>query len=228
METQKVAMYEHLTTFFGGPPNTFHNSLYSEWARHEWGMLVTGNVIVSPLHLTLGRDITVPEQITDATLQPFRSLASAMHGIGFDSEPSTHGASGPLAIMQLNHAGRQSSNFLGGRYPFEPPLAPSSLRVSSKSKAIISTLFHWILFQRPRPMSLQDIDSLVTAFVKGAEVALKSGFDGVQLHVAHGCGYLVPFTGYQLVFKSNAMIDILAQFISPKVGTSIFCRCDFI
>ncbi|KAG5642729.1 hypothetical protein DXG03_002274 [Asterophora parasitica] len=45
-------------------------------------------------------------------------------------------------------------------------------------------------------MSLNDIDNVVEAFVKGARVASKSGFDGVQLHAAHG--YLI------------------AQFISPK------------
>lgn len=36
-------------------------------------------------------------------------------------------------------------------------------------------------------MSLQDVDEVVTAFVRGARVALESGFDGIQLHAAHGC-----------------------------------------
>ncbi|KAG6875496.1 hypothetical protein C0992_003583 [Termitomyces sp. T32_za158] len=101
--------------------------------------------------------------------------------------------------MQLSHAGRQSLNLIGGRPPFQPPLAPSPIRVASNGSGWISKVIHSFAFQQPIEMSVKDIDDVVEAFIKGARVASEAGFDGVQLHAAHG--YL------------------LAQFISIKSNT---------
>lgn len=178
----QVAMYEHLANLFGGPPNSDHFALYSLWAEHNWGMIITGNVQVSPNHLSLGRDMVVPEYITEETLGPFQKLARVIKGVGTSHDRS-------LAIMQLSHAGRQSPNFLGGRAPFERPLAPSAIALGSANRGrnLVSDIFHWFLFQTPQAMSGQDIDDVVDSFVRGAKLALLSGFDGVQLHAAHGC-----------------------------------------
>jgi 2,4-dienoyl-CoA reductase-like NADH-dependent reductase (Old Yellow Enzyme family) len=189
----KTAMYEHMASFTGGPPNEFHYGLYSEWAKHGWGMILTGNVQVSPQHLTLGRDIVVPPTLNAEDLKPFERLAEVIHG-AVDGTRS-------LAIMQLSHAGRQSANFIGGRPPFVPPLAPSSVRVGAgctenRGRGTISDLMFHALFQVPTEMTTLDILNVQSSFVRGALLAYKSGFDGVQLHAAHG--YL------------------LAQFMSPK------------
>ncbi|KAG6841270.1 hypothetical protein C0991_000248 [Blastosporella zonata] len=185
----QVAMYEHLADFLGGPPNEYHYSLYSKWAESGWGMVVTGNVGVSNTHLTLGRDIVIPKEFSEDCLRPFKRLAASMHGSGERKG---------LAIMQLSHAGRQSINFIGGRLPFQPPLAPSSIsiRVAAKETGWLASMFQALAFQEPLAMSLEDIDNVVEAFVKGARAAFETGFDGIQVHAAHG--YL------------------LAQFISPK------------
>lgn len=184
-------MYEHLASFNGGPPNPHHYSLYSKWAKYNWGIVITGNVQVCASHLTLGRDMVIPSLITEETLQPFRALAAAMHNkhpcLGSADtnirDPRT------LAIMQLSHAGRQSANIIGGRFPFVPPLGPSPIAVGHDSldTSRPSKILHRLLFQTPRPMSSADIDDVVLAFVRGSEVAVHAGFDGVQLHVAHGC-----------------------------------------
>jgi len=125
----QVAMYEHLASFLGGPPNQNHLNLYSNWAKHGWGMIITGNVQVSSSHLSLGRDLVVPKSLCEATLAPWKALARCIH-----NEVDRKRKNGTLAIMQLNHTGRQSPNLLGGRYPFISPLAPSAIRVGSSSK----------------------------------------------------------------------------------------------
>ncbi|KAJ7355766.1 hypothetical protein DFH08DRAFT_507803 [Mycena albidolilacea] len=185
----KVALYEHLAALFDGRPNRFHSELYSKWSTYDWGMIITGNVQVSPQHLCLARDLILPRELSEPNVRPFRNLAAAIHG---------QRAEKPLAIMQLNHSGRQSPNILGGRRPFASPLGPSSIRLgaSLKQSGILSDLMHRLMFQVPRSMSLAEIDDVVAAFVRGAELAAQTGFDGVELHAAHG--YL------------------LAQFISPK------------
>ncbi|KAJ7785279.1 hypothetical protein DFH07DRAFT_787334 [Mycena maculata] len=185
----KVALYEHLAKFFGGPPNRFHLELYRKWSAYDWGMIFTGNVQVSPEHICLARDLVLPSGFSEEQLKPFRELAAVMHGEQDEK---------PVAIMQLSHAGRQSPNILGGRFPFVPPLGPSSIRLGSslKNNGIISELLHRVMFQIPRVMSLDDIDQVADAFVRGAKLAALTDYDGVELHVAHG--YL------------------LAQFMSPK------------
>ncbi|KAI0941964.1 hypothetical protein AcV7_002517 [Taiwanofungus camphoratus] len=201
----KVAMYEHLSTLFGGPPNTAHFDLYSRWSKGGWGMIITGNVQISRRHLTLGRDMIVPESLTPENLEPFRRLASIIHGEtqsrADDMSNDTAGGRKPLAIMQLSHAGRQSPNILGGRLPFAKPMAPSAIpvgRAGIASTISLSYILHAIFFQVPHPMSESDIKEVVDAFVQGALLAARSGFDGVELHAAHG--YLI------------------SQFISPKTN----------
>jgi 2,4-dienoyl-CoA reductase-like NADH-dependent reductase (Old Yellow Enzyme family) len=202
MTPTQVAMYEHLASFFGGPPNPYHISLYSKWAKNDWAILITGNVQVCSSHLTLGRDLILPEYVSEETILPYRHLAAAIHENDFlrnsqlredrvDKEliPT-------LAIMQLSHAGRQSTNFVGGRWPFKPPLAPSAIPVgrNSHESNFFSRAFHGLLFQTPREMSSSDIDSVIHAFVKGAVIAHQSGFDGIELHVAHGCECFATLT----------------------------------
>lgn len=223
----KVAMYEHLSDFSGGPPNTYHFALYSEWARHGWAMIITGNVQVDKHHLTLGRDMAIPNELTDETLAPFQRLAQVIHGDtivedGSCSHNSRHspGKVRPLAIMQISHAGRQSPIVLGGRSPFVPPKAPSSIRVgsfgqrngevkissllwsteenSAKDVRRSNDLFLRIMFQVPQEMTINDIQDVQHGFLKAALAASKAGFDGIQLHCAHG--YL------------------LAQFMNPKTN----------
>jgi 2,4-dienoyl-CoA reductase-like NADH-dependent reductase (Old Yellow Enzyme family) len=176
----QVAMYEHLATFLGGPPNEHHFSLYSKWAKSDWGMIITGNVQVSPTHLTLGRDMTLPDCISEDSLESFRELASSIRGPNKSKRNS-------LAIMQLNHSGRQSANFIGGRYPFQRPSGPSPVPVKPRGQGVVSDLLHAVAFQTPHELSGEEIRDIIAAFVKGARVALKSGFDGIQLHAAHGC-----------------------------------------
>ncbi|KIL61071.1 hypothetical protein M378DRAFT_187647 [Amanita muscaria Koide BX008] len=198
----KVALYEHLAPMYGGPPNHLHLGLYKTWGRGNWGMIMTGNVQVSREHLSLGRDIIVPNELTEEALRPFNKLASVIHG-GFE-ENTEHGTAShtvtqpALAIMQLSHGGRQSCKFIGGRRLTEAPLAPSPIRVKEDKNGILAGILHRLLFQTPKEMTLDDIDDVVHSFVKGAVLAWKAGFDGIQLHNAHG--YL------------------LAEFLSPKTN----------
>ncbi|CCM03296.1 uncharacterized protein FIBRA_05424 [Fibroporia radiculosa] len=204
----KVAMYEHLANLFGGPPNAAHFQLYSRWAPGKWGMIMTGNVQVSREHLALGRDLIVPDVLDASTIQPFAQLADIIHAQGCAEQ--VRGANvekneGTLAIMQLAHGGRQSANIIGGRWPFVPPLAPSPVPLGRKSSqqknfasAFLSYLTSAVLFQTPRAMSDADIDDAVEAFVRGARLAIEAGFDGIELHAAHG--YLI------------------SQFMSPKTN----------
>ncbi|MCA9650593.1 MAG: NADH:flavin oxidoreductase/NADH oxidase family protein [Myxococcales bacterium] len=83
----------------------------------------------------------------------------------------SHGAA---VLMQLSHAGRQTMRTVTWK-----PLAPSAVVVDRKGG----------LFSAPSPLTLSQIEGLVVRFGRAAAFAEAAGFDGVQIHGAHG--YLV-------------------------------------
>ncbi|KAI0375529.1 FMN-linked oxidoreductase [Pilatotrama ljubarskyi] len=203
----KAALYEHFGPLNGGPPHSGHYALYGRWGKGGWGVVLTGNVQVAKDHLTLGRDMLISEQVTDDILPPWKKLAAVMKNLDSpdagapDKEPAAH----PLAIMQLSHAGRQSINMVGGRPPNAPPLAPSAIRAGEthmKTHGWFSRWLHRTMHPVPIEMTKADIDNVRAAFVRGAELAARSGFDGVQVHAAHG--YLISTF---LMLKSNIRTD---------------------
>ncbi|KIY47859.1 FMN-linked oxidoreductase [Fistulina hepatica ATCC 64428] len=169
----KPALYEHLAALWGGLPNDHHDRVYSQWSAGGWGMILTGNVQVSPDHLSLGRDVIVPAHRDAVSMDRFRQWSSVMR------------KNNALAIVQLSHGGRQATNITSGRLPFARPLAPSPCRVGENMHGLVYW-FHLLLFQRPRAMTHRDIDVVVSRFVEGAVLAHETGFNGLQLHCAHG------------------------------------------
>lgn len=77
---------------------------------------------------------------------------------------------GSQVILQLAHAGRKS------KVEEEPILAPSAIVFSDEYKS-------------PMAMTQEQIDEVVEAFQQGARRALEAGFDGIEIHAAHG--YLI-------------------------------------
>jgi len=84
---------------------------------------------------------------------------------------SVHEEGGRIFCQLFHAGGRASSKETGTR-----PLAPSGIKDATSRDL-------------PRAMSEQDILDLVAAFAHGAGRARRAGFDGVQLHGAHG--YLI-------------------------------------
>ena len=167
-------------------------------------------------HLSLGRDVVIPEIGDGDGLEAFEMWAACIHSRG-GGRGRGRGRQGPLAIMQLSHAGRQSPNVLGGRLPFVAPLAPSAVAVGSGVRGIVARVLHRVVFQMPKAMEGPEVDGIVAAFVRGARVAARAGFDGVQLHAAHGCECVCAAVFVEMIAHLIDVLDLLAQFMSPKV-----------
>ncbi len=113
-------------------------------------------------------------------------------------------------VMQLNHAGTRTSTAITG----EPTVAPSS---------VYNSLYN----ETPRAFTSEEIEELIEAYGAAAGRALSAGFDGVQIHGAHG--YLVsqfmsPLTnqrkdkwGGSLENRMRFPLELLRQ-IRKKVG----------
>lgn len=82
-------------------------------------------------------------------------------------------AGGAHVWMQINHAGRQTMSNVNPE-----PVSPSAVQLTRGG-----------LFGKPRPLTDDEIVGLVDRYALAASVAKQAGFDGVQIHGAHG--YLV-------------------------------------
>jgi 2,4-dienoyl-CoA reductase-like NADH-dependent reductase (Old Yellow Enzyme family) len=85
-----------------------------------------------------------------------------------------------LAMVQLHHAGRQTAPAVTGLQPVAP--SPKACR---------------FMRAEPRQLSREEIGWIRKRFIKAAVIAERAGFDGVELHAAHGyllSQFLSPYT----------------------------------
>ena len=88
-------------------------------------------------------------------------------------------AAGGRIYLQLWHVGRISDPvYLNGALP----VAPSAIAPSGH----VSLVRPERPFVTPRALETQEIAGVVAAYRRGAENALRAGFDGVELHGANG------------------------------------------
>jgi 2,4-dienoyl-CoA reductase-like NADH-dependent reductase (Old Yellow Enzyme family) len=88
---------------------------------------------------------------------------------------------GSLLVAQLNHGGRQM--------PRSSDPGKATVSASSVREPLYGT--------KPRPLRRDEIPALVETFAAAAERAQDVGFDGVQIHAAHGyllSEFLTPHT----------------------------------
>lgn len=90
-------------------------------------------------------------------------------------------SNGAIAILQLSHGGLQAN---GAAVPGQEALAPSA--VASK-----------FVGRMPRALTVEEIVGIEDAFAQAARRAKQAGFDGVEIHGAHGyliCSFLSQYT----------------------------------
>jgi len=88
-------------------------------------------------------------------------------------------AEGGRMVLQLWHVGRISDPmFLNG----ELPVAPSALAAPGH----VSLVRPQKPFVTPRALELAELPGIIAAYRRGAENAMRAGFDGVEIHGANG------------------------------------------
>lgn len=154
----KAAMTEGLADPRGYPSAELE-CLYRQWANSGCGLLITGNVMVDRQHLERPGNVVI-DRLPDADMR--RALARWA---------SAAQANGAKIWMQISHAGRQTSAIVNPH-----PKAPSAVALALPGKQ----------FGIPVAMTEVDIQETIGRFAQAAEAAQNAGFDGVQIHAAHG------------------------------------------
>jgi len=131
--------------------------LYRTWANGGIGLQVTGNVMIDRTALGEPNNVVLDEE---SDLSLFEVWAEA------GKENNTR------IWMQLNHPGKQIPKFL-----CKKPVAPSAIPLGAGIGAAFNT---------PRALEEDEIRELIRKFADSAEMAKNTGFDGVQIHCAHG------------------------------------------
>lgn len=155
----KSAMSEQLGDKYHNPTQGLIN-LYRTWAYGGTALLVTGNVMIDRSALGEPKNVVLDEQ---SDLKPFTQWASAAQ------------ENGTQVWMQLNHPGKQIPKFLS-----KEPVAPSAIALGSGLESA---------FAKPRALEETEIKAIINRFAVSARLAKTAGFDGIQIHGAHG--YLV-------------------------------------
>ncbi len=105
---------------------------------------------------------------------------------GLSHEADVVHASGARAFLQLSHAGSAASSRLTG----QPTLAASAVACPGAKHG----------HELPRAMTEQEAERVVADFARAAARARLAGFDGVEVHAAHGYlldQFLSPLTNHR-------------------------------
>lgn len=139
-----------------GDPSDALMRLWDQWAQSGAGLLLTGNVMVERGRIAERGNVVVDRATSEERLTTWARRAKA---------------GGSAVWMQINHPGRQAP-----RMADATPVAPSA----------VSMKIGWGAFARPRALTDAEIHAIVGAFGVAAARAHAAGFDGVQIHAAHG------------------------------------------
>lgn len=134
--------------------------LYQRWASSGAGLLVTGNVMIDRRALGEPGNVVLEDERDLLRLQQWAAAAKSQ---------------GTRIWMQLNHPGKQSPRGMN-----RENVAPSAIGFGEKLAPF---------FPVPRELTESEIEQIIARFGTAAAIAKQAGFDGVQLHGAHG--YLI-------------------------------------
>ncbi len=147
-------------------PNELNVEYYRQ--RAGAGLIVTEGTQVSQQGQGY---VWTPGIYSEAQTTGWKAITDAVH------------AEGGKIIAQLWHVGRVSHVSL--QPDNAAPVSPSPIQ--AKTKTYIESGFAEV--STPRELSLDEIPAIISEFVAAAENAKAAGFDGVELHGAHG--YLI-------------------------------------
>ncbi|KAJ5392957.1 Aldolase-type TIM barrel [Penicillium sp. CMV-2018d] len=136
---------------------------YTVWGQGQIGLILTGNVMVDPEQLETEGNLIIPRDapFSGERFEQYRRLAAGAK------------ANGSLILAQVSHPGRQTP------YHLQPhPISASDVQLSGE---VLGNTYGV-----PRAATEEDIQGVIDGFVHAAEFLDRAGYDGIQLHAAHG------------------------------------------
>jgi 2,4-dienoyl-CoA reductase-like NADH-dependent reductase (Old Yellow Enzyme family) len=181
----RSATYENATS--GGEVSEFLVELYRTLAKGGVGLIITGCAGVYPKALAPPSLIRADN---DSFIPSLKKIPRAVQ----------EGASDCRVMLQLVHPGRQvlHQENTAKMLPLLPPaliayiqkhpevLLPPAEAVHEVEPTAPSAIYEATFDRTPRMLTPDEIEAIIEAFTEGVRRAQEAGFDGVQLHAAHG------------------------------------------
>ncbi|WP_394122099.1 alkene reductase [Planococcus donghaensis] len=173
---------------------------YAKRAKHGVGMIITEGIAVSPeARGTIG----IPGLYTEDQTEAWKEVTAQVH------------QEGGIIIAQLWHVGRLSHSAITGGLQ---PVAPSAVQANGLTHRV------GLPYETPKAMSEEDIQKVIQDFTKAAINAQLAGFDGVEIHAAHG--YLIDQFQFPWVnFRKDAygrnkylFLEEILQAVANSIG----------
>jgi 2,4-dienoyl-CoA reductase-like NADH-dependent reductase (Old Yellow Enzyme family) len=198
----KAAMEENMAEA-GQVPGQALINLYEAWSNAAAasdagpGIILSGNVMVDPTAMTgPGGVVLEAGTLNDPNLRE-----------KFERWAKTGQAGGSKFVMQISHPGRQIFANMGVE-----PVSASATKVNLDGAAAK-------MFTQARALTGDEIRGLIRRFAETALAAQGAGFDGVQVHGAHGylvAQFLSPLTnlredewGGSLENRARFLVEII-------------------
>ncbi len=154
----RSATYEGMADDHGLVDNRYV-TLYETLAKGGVGLIIAGFAFVKENGIAANYQTGIH---TDECIPMLKKSVETVHQINENTK----------FVLQIAHGGRQVASDIIKKRKIEP-IAPSP--IADKSIGIV-----------PKEMTIEDIDDIIQSFTMSAERAKRAGFDGVQLHAAHG------------------------------------------
>ena len=205
--TERISSWDPQNLSARGIPSQNLINVYKRWGEGQLGTILTGNIMMEYDQLEAAGDAIIPTTSAPQgeRFEAFKNLATAS---------KTHGN---LIIAQVSHPGRQAPSNIN-----KDPISASDIKLEGN---IMGNTY-----SKPHAASPAEINRIVEGFAHAAEYLHLAGFDGIELHGAHG--YLLAqflsqstnkrtdnYGGSSIENRSRLIIDI-AQAIHKRVPRS--------
>ena len=145
-----------------GVPGENVAEYYKRRAENQVGLIITEGTLIN--HPAAAEGLNRPNFYGAAALNGWSQVVKAVHKVGGKIVP------------QLWHVGTARKTNGDNPNPEAPPIGPSGIDLMTGEK--VTT-----------PMTIAEIEQIIEAFATASADAKKLGFDGIEIHGAHG--YLI-------------------------------------
>nr|POE82698.1 nadh-dependent flavin oxidoreductase nada [Quercus suber] len=175
--TERISSWDAQNLEARGIPSKNLINVYKRWGEGALGVILTGNVMIEYDHLEAAGNPIIPRDapFEGERFEAFKSLAT---------EGKKHGS---LMVAQVSHPGRQVADAIQ-----KNPISASDVQLEGNVMGMT--------FAKPRAATEEDIANVIEGFAHAAEYVEKAGYDGIELHGAHGyllAQFLAPSTNHR-------------------------------
>ncbi|KAJ9618728.1 hypothetical protein H2203_008932 [Taxawa tesnikishii (nom. ined.)] len=201
--TERISSWDPENFSKRGVPSANLINCYRRWGEGQLGLILSGNIMIEYDQLEAAGNPIIPR---DAEFKGERFQAF--------TDMATQGKKdGMLMVGQVSHPGRQVESRIQ-----KDPVSASDVQLEGNIMGMT--------FEKPHPASKEEIARIIEGFAHAAEYLEKAGWDGIELHGAHGyllAQFLSPTTnrrtdqyGGSLENRARLIVEI-AQAIRQRV-----------